>query len=484
MLCYNHPLAFGSPAVSAIKRGSSRLLRGRRCPQSTQHKEKGSRMGETEALRQSILAQVAEYYQKAHHNKPFEPGQTTVNYSGRVYDEAEMQNMVSAVLDFWLTAGPYAEQFEKRLGQFLGVREVIPVNSGSSANLVAVTALCSKRLANGLRPGDEVIVPAVSFPTTVNPIIQNRLKPVFVDSCLGDFNLNVNQLEEALSERTRAVMFAHTLGNPADMDAVMDFVSKHNLLLVEDTCDALGSTWDGKMLGTFGEIATLSFYPAHHITMGEGGAAYTNRPLLAKIARSVRDWGRDCWCGYDNPVNGKCGLRFEREVPGIPGFYDHRYYYTEIGYNLKLTDPQAAMGVAQLDKLPYFISRRKANFKYLYENLKQIPKAEEFLMFPSWHRKANPSWFALPLLVREEAPFMRHELTRFLEEHHVQTRLIFAGNIVRQPGYRGLDCRIIGDLAVSDQIMRGGFFVGVYPGLDQPRLDYMIDTFARFFEQV
>jgi CDP-6-deoxy-D-xylo-4-hexulose-3-dehydrase len=347
--------------------------------------------------------------------------------------------------------------------------------------LVAVTTLCSRQLPDGLRPGDEVIVPAVSFPTTVNPIIQNRLVPVFVDSCLGDFNLDVSQLEAALSPRTRALMFAHTLGNPADMDAIMAFVERHNLLLVEDTCDALGSKWDGRMVGTFGRMATLSFYPAHHITMGEGGAVYTDRPKLAKIARAVRDWGRDCWCGYDNPVNGKCGIRFEREVPGIPGFYDHRYYYSEIGYNLKLTDPQAAMGLAQLQKLPEFIRRRKANFAYLYEGLKPY---QEHLMLPTWHAKADPSWFALPLLVRPEAPFMRHELTRFLEINRVQTRLIFAGNILRQPAYAEIEHRAVDDLSVSDQIMRGGFFVGVYPGLDQPRLDYMLEIFGRFFDQL
>jgi CDP-6-deoxy-D-xylo-4-hexulose-3-dehydrase len=438
-------------------------------------------MGDIEDLRQEILDRVADYYTKAHKDRPFEPGKTPVQYAGRVFDETEMQNMVSAVLDFWLTAGPYAEQFEKQLGAFLGVREVIPVNSGSSANLVAMTALCSKQLEYGLRPGDEVIVPAVSFPTTINPIIQNRLVPVFVDSCLGDFNLDVTQLEAAVSPRTRALAFAHTLGNPANMDAVMAFVRKHNLLLMEDTCDALGSTWDVQQVGTFGDIATLSFYPAHHITMGEGGAAYTNRPRLAKIARAVRDWGRDCWCGYENPVNGKCGIRFEREVPGVVGYYDHRYFYSEIGYNLKLTDPQAAMGLAQLAKLPEFIVQRKANFAYLYEGLKPY---QEYLMLPTWHAKADPSWFSMPLLVRPEAPFLRHELTRFLETNKVQTRLIFAGNILRQPAYEGIEARVVGDLPVSDQVMRGGFFVGIYPGLDRTRLDYMLDVFARFFGQL
>ena len=438
-------------------------------------------MNEFEELRQSILAQVAEYYQAAHAERTFVPGESMVHYAGRVYDAQEMQSMVGAVLDFWLTAGPYAEQFENELGSFLGVREVVPVNSGSSANLVAVTTLCSRQLEDGLRPGDEVIVPATSFPTTVNPIIQNNLVPVFVDSCLGDYNLNVDQLEIAFSPRTRAVFFAHTLGNPADMDAITAFARKHHLFLIEDTCDALGSTWDGKLVGTFGEMATLSFYPAHHMTMGEGGAVYTDRPRLAKIARAVRDWGRDCWCNYENPVNGKCGIRFEREVPGIPGFYDHRYYYSEIGYNLKLTDPQAAMGLAQMLKLPEFIAQRKSNFAFLYKHLR---KFEEFLLLPTWHPKADPSWFAFPLYVRESAPFMRHELTRFLETNKVQTRLMFAGNVLRQPAYKHVASRAIGDLAASDKIMRGGFFIGVYPGLDQPRLDYMVDQFEAFFGQL
>jgi CDP-4-dehydro-6-deoxyglucose reductase, E1 len=434
-----------------------------------------------EQLKQAILAQVADYYELAHGERPFTPGESKVHYAGRVFDAQEMQNMVGAVLDFWLTAGPETEKFEHKLSQFLGVREIIPVNSGSSANLVAITALCSRQLRNGLRPGDEAIVPAASFPTTVNPIIQNGLMPVFVDSRLGDYNLDATQLEAALSPRTRAIVFAHTLGNPADMDAVMAFARQHNLFVVEDTCDALGSKWDGRLLGTFGHIATLSFYPAHHITMGEGGAVYTNSRRLAKIARSVRDWGRDCWCGYDNPVNGKCGIRFDREVPGMPGYYDHRYYYSEIGYNLKLTDPQAAMGLAQLDKLPHFIAKRKENFAYLYAGLKQY---EEFLMLPTWEEKADPSWFALPLWVRDDAPFERHELTRFLEYNKVETRLIFAGNILKQPGYQHIERRVVGDLPVADKIMRGSFFVGVYPGLDQARMDYMLEMFGRFFERL
>jgi CDP-6-deoxy-D-xylo-4-hexulose-3-dehydrase len=438
-------------------------------------------MSKVENLRQEILAQVADYYRLTHSDKDFEAGKSRVQYAGRVYDERELQNLVGAALDFWLTAGPLTDNFEKSLGEFIGVREVIPVNSGSSANLVAISALCSERLRNGLRPGDEVIVPAASFPTTINPIIQNGLIPVFVDSQLGNYNLDTRYLEEALSSKTRALMFAHTLGNPADMDEITSFVTRHNLFLVEDTCDALGSRWDGKIVGTFGHIATLSFYPAHHITTGEGGAAYTSSRRLAKIARSVRDWGRDCWCGYDNPVNGKCGIRFEREVPGMPGYYDHRYYYTEIGYNLKMTDMQAAIGLAQVKKLPGFLDKRKKNFQYLYSELKNY---REFIELPEWHEKAEPAWFAFPLRVRDEAPFGRYEITRFLEANGVETRPLFAGNLLKQPAYKNIRRRIIGALSNSDLIMKGTFFVGVYPGLNQIRLDYMLDTFAKFFKQI
>jgi CDP-6-deoxy-D-xylo-4-hexulose-3-dehydrase len=436
-------------------------------------------MADSEDLRRSILAQVADYYHLVHQDRAFEPGLTRVQYAGRVFDEREMQNMVSAVLDFWLTAGPETEQFESKLGRTLGVREVIPVNAGSSANLIAVAALSSRQLRNGMRPGDEVIVPAASFPTTVNPIIQNRLVPVFIDSRYGDYNLDPGALEEAFSRRTRAIMFAHTLGNPADLDTITAFARKHNLFLVEDCCDALGSTWDGKQVGTFGHFGTLSFYPAHHITTGEGGAAFTSSRRLAKLARSVRDWGRDCWCGYDNPVNGKCGKRFERQLPHSEGYYDHRYYYTEIGYNLKMTDPQAAVGIAQLDKLLSFISRRRENFSYLHSALQPFT---EFLALPTWHKKANPSWFALPLLVRESAPFSRYEITRHLESKGIETRPLFAGNILEQPAYRSIECRIVGGLPVARQIMSGVFFVGVYPGLGRPQLQHIVDSIESFLK--
>ena len=430
-------------------------------------------------LRKEILKSVARYYEVAHADRTFVRGKSRVQYAGRVYDEKEMVGMVDAVLDFWLTAGPRTQEFEHVLAEFIGTREVIPVNSGSSANLVAVTTLCSKQLrGRRLEAGDEVIVPATSFPTTVAPIVQNRLLPVFVDCSIGDYNIDPDAIEAAISPRTRALMFAHTLGNPADMSRIMPLVKKHNLLLIEDTADALGSKFNGQMLGTFGQIATLSFYPAHHITMGEGGAVYTTSRRLAKIARTVRDWGRDCWCGYDNPVDGKCGIRFDREIDGIEGHYDHRYYYTEIGYNLKITDPQAAMGVAQLAKLPSFVAARKRNFRFLYDALARY---SEFLAMPEWHPLADPSWFAFPLSVRPGAPFARRDITRFLEHRGVETRLLFAGNILRQPGYKDIECRVVGDLANSDLVMAHTFFVGVYPGLDQPRLDYMVDMFGEFF---
>ena len=439
------------------------------------------KMTDADHLRQSILAQVADYYNLAHKNQDFVAGESRVHYAGRVYDAEELQSLVGAALDFWLTAGPIADQFEQKLSQILGTREIIPVNSGSSANLVAVSALCSNQLRNGLKPGDEVIVPAASFPTTINPLIQNGLVPVFIDSRMGDYNLDPDFFEEALSERTKAIMFAHTLGNPADMDVVMDFVQKNNLLLIEDTCDALGSKWDGKAVGTFGQVATLSFYPAHHITTGEGGAVYTTSRRLGKIARSVRDWGRDCWCGYDNPVDGKCGIRFEREVPGMPGYYDHRYYYTEIGYNLKMTDLQAAVGVAQLNKLPHFIAQRKKNYTYLLEAMVAF---EDHLVLPRVHEKADPAWFAFPISVRDGAPFTRYDLTRFLEHRHVETRPLFAGNILKQPAYKDINRRVIGTLPVTDQIMRTTFFVGLFPGLGPTQLDYVIDTFSEFFKQL
>ena len=433
------------------------------------------------ALREDIFDKVAEYYRARHADRTFIPGKTRVHYAGRVFDERELINAVDAALDFQLTHGRFGPEFERKLGEFLGVRQVIPVNSGSSANLVAVATLCAQQLKNRLRPGDEVITPAMTFPTTLAPLVQNQLVPVLVDCQLGNYNIDVDQLEAAHSPRVRALFIPHTLGNPVEMGKVMAFARAHDLFVIEDTCDALGSRYDGQFVGTFGHLGTLSFYPAHHITMGEGGALFTNSHRLARLARTMRDWGRDCFCGYENPPNGKCGRRFEREVPGMSGAYDHRYFFTEIGYNLKLTEFQAAIGVAQLGKLPDFIASRKRHFRLIYDALKRF---EEFLILPQWSAKADPSWFAIPLCLRDGAPFGRKELTAFLESRNIETRYLFAGNILHQPGYQNVQARVVGGLSNSDKVMRSAFFVGVYPGLDEARIAYMLEQFQEFFDRL
>jgi CDP-6-deoxy-D-xylo-4-hexulose-3-dehydrase len=431
-------------------------------------------------LRQEILSKVAEYYRLKHADRPFVPGESLVHYAGRVFDERELINGVEAVLEFQLTHGHFGREFEQKLGAFLGAREIVPVNSGSSANLVAMTTLCAQQLRNHLQPGDEVITPAATFPTTLAPIIQNQLVPVLVDCQLGTYNIDVDQLEGAYSDKVRAVFVPHTLGNPVEMDKVVDFARRHNLFVVEDTCDALGSRYDGRMCGTFGHLATLSFYPAHHMTTGEGGVVFTNSRRLGRLARVVRDWGRDCFCGYDNPLDGKCGRRFEWKI-GDDEVYDHRYYFTEIGYNLKMTDLQAAIGVAQIDKVPSFIEKRKRHFRRLYEHLRQY---EDALLLPTWSPKADPAWFAFPITVRPGAGFDRRQMTRFLEQQRIETRFLFAGNILQQPGYRHIQCRVAGDLPNAGVVLRRTFFVGVYPGLDEGQLGYMLETFDKFFESI
>lgn len=436
-------------------------------------------MDRVRALREEILAKVGEFYSVAHARKPFRPGQTRIPYAGRVFDEREMKAMVEAVLDFWLTLGPYADEFEEKLKSFLGVSEAILVNSGSSANLLAVSTLCSRELEDHLKPGDEVITPAVTFPTTVAPIIQNNLVPVLVDCELGTYNIDPAMLEDSVSDRTRAIFVLHNLGNPCDMGAIMDFARKHRLFVIEDVCDALGSRYNGQCVGTFGELATLSFYPAHHITTGEGGAVVANHERLARVARSIRDWGRACYCTHrtTSPL-GACGKRFDFEIPGMPGTYDHRYIYTNVGYNLRPTDVQAALGAVQMDKLSEFIEARQRNFRRLHAGLKDF---EEFLILPSWKPEAEAAWFAYPITVRETAPFSRKELVMWLEEGLVQTRFLFAGNILRQPGYRDIPHRIAGQLVNSDLVMRNSFFIGVYPGLREKHIDYVLDRFRKFF---
>ncbi len=400
-----------------------------------------------------------------------------MHYGGRVFDERELIAAVGSALDFWLTAGPQAERFEEQLARFLGLKRALAVNSGSSANLVALTSLRSRQLDRPLEPGDEVITSAVGFPTTVAPIVQNNLVPVFVDCLLGTYNLDPGQLEQALSQRTRAIVAAHTLGNPVDMGPVMTFAHEHGLYVIEDTCDALGSTYSGQKAGSFGDLATLSFYPAHHITTGEGGAVVTSDSKLAHIAQSLRDWGRDCRCSHDSPPEGACGHRLEWEIPGLDEPYDHRYLYTEIGYNLKMTDLQAAIGLAQLEKLPDFILARRRNFDAIYAGLKQY---EDHLLLPAWSELAQPAWFAFPITVRAEAPFSRRDITRFLEGRQVETRYLFAGNILRQPAFRDIECRSVGELPNSDVAAQSTFFIGVFPGLDEARIAHMLEAFSDF----
>ena len=427
-------------------------------------------------LRAAIQELTTEYYKEAFPEKTFTAGESPVPVSGRVFDESDLFAVVEAGLDFWLTAGRFADLFEFKFAKFLGVRDARLVNSGSSANLVAVSVLTSPTLGDRqLKPGDEVITVAAGFPTTVNPIIQNNLVPVFVDIELGTYNVDVSQLEEALGPRTKAMIFAHTLGNPFNVGAVAAFARKHNLWLIEDCCDALGSTFGGRHVGTFGDLATFSFYPAHHITMGEGGCVATNKPQLTKLIESFRDWGRDCWCapGKDNT----CGKRFDWQLGTLPYGYDHKYTYSHIGYNLKATDMQAAVGVSQLAKLPHFIERRKENFKYLKAVLKPL---EELLILPHSEPDSDPSWFGFPIGVRPDLSFKRDDLTRALNDRKIGTRLLFGGNLLRQPAYEGCEYRVVGDLPNTDFVMNNVFWIGVYPGLTTEMLDFVADTILSF----
>jgi CDP-6-deoxy-D-xylo-4-hexulose-3-dehydrase len=406
----------------------------------------------------------------------FIPGESAVPVSGRVFDDNDIFAIVDSGLDFWLTAGRFADLFEFKFAKFLGVRDARLVNSGSSANLVAVSVLTSPTLGDRqLKPGDEVITVAAGFPTTVNPIMQNNLVPVFVDIELGTYNVDVSQLEKALGPRTKAMILAHTLGNPFNVAAVSEFAHRHNLWLIEDCCDALGSTMNGRCVGTFGDMATFSFYPAHHITMGEGGCVATNKPQLTKLIESFRDWGRDCWCapGKDNT----CGKRFDWQLGTLPYGYDHKYTYSHIGYNLKVSDMQAAVGTSQIAKLPRFIERRKENFRTLFAALKPL---ESCLLLPQATPGSDPSWFGFPIGVREDAPFRRENLIRALEAKKIATRLLFGGNLLRQPAYEGCEYRVVGELTNSDFVMNNVFWIGVYPGLTAEMLDFVADTILNF----
>ncbi len=427
-------------------------------------------------LRRQILELCAQYFAEAFPASEFKPGQSPLPVSGKVIDAVDLSSVVDSALDCWFTTGRFAEEFERKLARFVGVRCASLVNSGSSANLVAMSALTSPKLGQRrLRPGDEVITVAAGFPTTLNPILQNRLVPVFVDVTIPGYEIDVTQLEAARSERTRAICVAHTLGNVFDLDTVCAFAQKHDLWLIEDCCDALGSTWKGHPVGTFGDLATVSFYPAHHMTTGEGGAVLTSKPNLQVIAESFRDWGRDCWChtGKDNT----CGQRFDWQLGQLPCGYDHKYIYSHIGYNLKSTDMQAALGLSQIEKLPFFIARRKENFQYLYRALKPL---EDVLVLPEATPGSDPAWFGFPIGIREGAPFTREGLILTLNTQKIGTRLLFGGNLLRQPAYKDCEYRVIGQLPNTDFVMNNVFWIGVFPGLTPPMLDFIVETITTF----
>jgi CDP-6-deoxy-D-xylo-4-hexulose-3-dehydrase len=428
------------------------------------------------ALREQILSLVREYCQVKFGKKTFDPARDTVHYAGRVFDAEELVQLVDAGLDFFLTANRYAERFEADLADYLGLSNALLVNSGSSANLVALTALTSAKLGERrLKPGDEVVTTAAAFPTTVAPILQNQLVPVFVDVDLRDYTAIPERLAEAIGPKTRAILMAHTLGVPFSLDVVMELVKLHHLWLIEDNCDALGSRYRGKLTGTFGHLATISFYPAHHITTGEGGCVVTDDEILARIAQSIRDWGRDCYCAGGE--NNTCGKRFGQQFGTLPPGYDHKYVYSHIGYNLKMTEMQAAIGCAQLKKLEGFITRRKANFQIIMEMLRPY---EDRLILPAATEHSDPAWFGFVITVRDDAGFTRTELARFLETNRVETRNLFSGNLLRHPAFQDIPHRVVGDLTNTDIVMNNTCFIGVYPGLDEAQLDYMADVFSRF----
>jgi CDP-6-deoxy-D-xylo-4-hexulose-3-dehydrase len=430
---------------------------------------------EEKEKRKKIFDLVKDYVNSKSLEK-FIPGETWVRYAGRVFDTNEYINLIDAALDGWITAGRYSEEFEFSFAKYLGVYSSLIVNSGSSANLVAMSSLTSPLLGKDkIMPGDEVITVAAGFPTTVNPILQNGSVPVFVDVEEDTYNIDIDELEESVTEKTKAIMVAHTLGNPFNIDKVMKIVEDNDLYLIEDNCDALGSKYRGKMTGTFGDFSTLSFYPAHHMTMGEGGAVNTNDPNLERIARSFRDWGRDCYC--ETGASDSCGMRFTQKFGELPLGYDHKYVYSHLGYNLKATDLQAAIGVAQLGKLESFIETRKKNFEYLYKRIKEY---ENYFILPRSTNGSEPSWFAFPLTVRPEVGFTRKQLVDYLETHKIMTRTLFAGNLTKHPAYLNVKKRIVSSLATTDNIMKNAFFIGIYPGITVEMLEYVGNVFDEF----
>ena len=428
------------------------------------------------ALREEILSLVEQFAKLAHGPKPFIPGHSPVPVSGRCFGPEEVRLLVDSSLDFWLTTGRFNDAFEAGLAEWIGVKYLLTCNSGSSANLLAFSALTSPLLGDhALREGDEVISCATGFPTTVNPIYQNGLTPVFIDVDIPTYNIRADLIEEAIGPKTRAIFVAHTLGNPFDLGTVMDVARRHNLFVVEDCCDALGARYDGRLVGTFGDVSSVSFYPAHHITMGEGGAVFTQNSRIKRAVESIRDWGRDCWCapGKDNT----CNKRFDWQLGGLPEGYDHKYTYSHMGYNLKITDMQAAVGLAQLDRLDGFISARRDNFNKIRQGLAAL---EEFLILPEATPNSEPSWFGFPITVRQGGAFGRDKLVRYLNAKGIGTRLLFGGNLLRQPYMLGRPYRIHGTVEQSDRVMNSTFWIGVYPGLGQEHIDYMLEQLRSF----
>ena len=436
--------------------------------------------GMDEPQLRALIGELTGKYARAFHApKPFVPGASPVPVSGKVYGEADMRSLVDSALDFWLTTGRFNDAFEAKLAARLGVPHALTTNSGSSANLLALSSLTSHYLrGEALKPGDEVITVATGFPTTVNPSLQYGLVPVFVDVDIPTYNIKPEMIEAAVTDRTRAIMVAHTLGNPFDLGEVMRVAEKHDLWVVEDCCDALGATYDGRGVGTFGDIGTLSFYPAHHITMGEGGAVFTGKPRLKRVIESMRDWGRDCWCapGQDNT----CGKRFNRKLGDLPMGYDHKYTYSHCGYNLKITDMQAAVGLTQLDRVDEFIAARKRNFATLTAMFREM---EDVFILPEATPNSEPSWFGFPVTIRPGAPFTRDALVRHLDAARIGTRLLFGGNLIRQPYMRQRDYRVVGELMNADLVTENTFWIGLYPGLGDEHLGYVNQVIRAFVHQ-
>jgi CDP-6-deoxy-D-xylo-4-hexulose-3-dehydrase len=430
-------------------------------------------------LKQEIFAKIKRYYELYHQPKSFIPGKSRVHYSGRVYDSKEMLAMTDSILDFWLTLGKEADDFQRDFTKSLGTRNALLVNSGSSANLLALASLKSQTIKNRLKDQDEIITTALSFPSTVAAIVQNNLVPVFVDVELDTYNIDISKLKQAISKKTRAIFITHTMGNPCRMDRLVRFAKENKLFLIEDACDALGAKFAGKNLGTFGDIATFSFYPAHHITMGEGGALATENLSIYRAALSLRDWGRACYCRYNqkNPF-GACNKRFSLRFPGLPLGYDHKYIYTHIGYNLKPLDIQAAMGKQQLKKLPGFLKQRRQNFQILFRTLE---KYGQYLYLPKKYKQSEPAWFCFPITVKKHNVINRNSFVQYLEGNKIETRMIFAGNILRQPAFRRIKRRVAGNLRNTDYIMDNAFFVGIYPGLKKEHLNYIIGKIEDYF---